>query len=215
MAEEAPTQVVVEPEVVEQVAVEPAVPQVAEAKPLRAHQRPRTEAQIAALKQANEIRASAKQERNAARLALEEKARSTLVKRFGEAAVQQALNVRRAGRPTVEGETIRGAQEKIVAKIRAGEEVPSDEEVDDTELDDFVCRLAIAHLKRHPHKRRALDDAVDEVVKRRLGELSAPQAAAAAAPSRSEPAPAPAAPTINARIAQPPVAPAKRAVVLL
>lgn len=164
---------------------------------------PRTPAQTAALIAANQRRAQEKEARSAARIALEEKAKETLMKRFGAAAVENALGgPKRRGRPSFEAERVRDAQSRLVERAAAGEDIDdaSEDEVEDEQLDDFVTRLAIAHLRRRPEKRRALEEAVDNVVRARLEALTPPAAAAPAAPQMRPPS-AP--------------APAKRAVVLL
>lgn len=166
-----------------------------------------------ALQAANQKRAEQAQQRAAAREVMEQKARNMLIRRFGREAVDNALGRRPAGRPTREADVIRAAHDQAMVRLNAQSadsstvEAPAEEEeeesvdIDDEGLDQFATRVVLAHLRRTPSKKRALESAIDTAVQRYIQNMNIPAPAdpkVTAEPKRAPeepkraPAPAPA-----------------------
>jgi len=129
----------------------------------------------------------------AQRSTLDERTKNLLIRRFGKEAVESALGVRKPGRPTREADAVRAAARTIDPDAAA--EV---EDINDEALDQFATRVVLAHLRRTPTKKRALESAIDDAVQRYIGTLGSNNATVASAPAAA-PAPAAAAPASRPR----------------
>jgi len=178
----------------------------------------------AALQAANLKRAELAQQRKETVSVIETKARNMLIRRFGREAVDNALDRRPAGRPTREQDVIRNAHDAACARLtamKAGgaevkqeqeqEEEEEDVEVDDEGLDQFATRVVLAHLRRTPSKKRALESAIDTAVQRYIAGMNIPAPAPAPAAAAAAPAPPKAEPRAEPKAA----APAKQRFVFL